>query len=177
MSENNKNSNFVLINKENPNLDDEGKFEKAIDKITHVPQYKASNHNGYLEKTEEEIPPYAGDLFEANIEKEINGIGMGVLNSGIPYLTQNGLSIMCGVEGHSIRKITVDWKNKKITPREKIIADILLKNGYTDNELYIPVKIGNQSMHYAYPESVCLAFLEYYAFHAVQTKDKKEIAR
>ena len=107
---NEKNSNFVLINKENPNLNDEGKFEKNVEKIIKTvgqkPLICKEKQDFKSQTTVNDLP-----LFEATIEKEINGIGMGVLNSGIPYLTQNGLAIMCGVESRSIRKITVDWKN------------------------------------------------------------------
>ncbi len=42
-------------------------------------------------------------------ETTINGIEMGVLENGIPYLTQNGLSNVCGVQCLRIKEITDEW--------------------------------------------------------------------
>ncbi len=39
-------------------------------------------------------------------EAVINGIEMGVLDNGIPYLTQNGLANVCGVQRLRIKEIT-----------------------------------------------------------------------
>ncbi|MDX1834712.1 hypothetical protein SFA52_12950 [Escherichia coli] len=42
-------------------------------------------------------------------EAVINGIEMGVLDNGIPYLTQNGLANVCGVQRLRIKEITDEW--------------------------------------------------------------------
>ncbi|MDW9182433.1 hypothetical protein SFA33_04205 [Escherichia coli] len=34
---------------------------------------------------------------------------MGVLDNGIPYLTQNGLANVCGVQRLRIKEITDEW--------------------------------------------------------------------
>jgi len=145
-----------------------------IENKKEVPIKKHSKNNNFNDKNDVVSPLHnQAELFEVSTEKEIDGIGMGVLENGIPYLTQTGLAKMCGVETRSIRKITVDWNNEKITPRGKIILDILNQNNYISDKLYISVKKDNQPIHYAYPESVCLAFLEYYAFHSKAENTKE----
>jgi hypothetical protein len=105
-------------------------------------------------------------LFECAKEKEVDGVGMGVLTNGMPYLTGGGLAKLCGVEPKVIRTISQDWEEEKKRPRGKIIAGILEENKYIDEALYVQVHtIGDQYIN-AYPDLVCMAFLEYYAFEA-----------
>ncbi|WP_275383789.1 hypothetical protein [Xenorhabdus bovienii] len=79
-------------------------------------------------------------------EATINGIEMGVLENGIPYLTQNGLANVCGVQRLRIKEITDEWdesyefgifKKGKMT----FIGSYLLKEG---NSAYMPDAIGNR---------------------------------
>lgn len=42
-------------------------------------------------------PQYSLDL-EIVVEKEVDGVGMGVLNDGTPFLNMRGLARMCGVD-------------------------------------------------------------------------------
>ena len=44
-------------------------------------------------------------IFDVEVEKEINGIQMGVLKGGTPYLTQTGLAKLCGVARKMIYNI------------------------------------------------------------------------
>ena len=46
--------------------------------------------------------------------------------------------------------------------------DYLTKNGYSEPHLYIEL-IRNGSPYYAYPDVVCMAFLEYFSFEAQRT--------
>jgi hypothetical protein len=41
--------------------------------------------------------------------KEVEGIQMGVLNNGTPYLTMRGLSRLCGVDPAAIARLTTNW--------------------------------------------------------------------
>ena len=41
-------------------------------------------------------------------EVEADGVGMGVLSNGAPYLTGRGLARLCGVDHSTIIKITND---------------------------------------------------------------------
>jgi hypothetical protein len=47
---------------------------------------------------------------EVAAEREIDGVGMGVLSDGTPYLTIRGLARMCGVDHANIVRITADWQ-------------------------------------------------------------------
>lgn len=100
-------------------------------------------------------------------EAVINGIEMGVLDNGIPYLTQNGLANVCGVQRLRIKEITDEWAQSVENGifkkgRMTFIGTYLLNEGFTDEKLYIPI-IRNGVEYHAYPDVVCMAILEYYA--------------
>jgi hypothetical protein len=44
-------------------------------------------------------------------EREIDGVGMGVLNDGTPFLTLRGLARMCGVDIAAIVRMTAAWQD------------------------------------------------------------------
>lgn len=44
------------------------------------------------------------------VEKVVGGIEMGVLENGIPYLTQRGLAEMTGAARRSIQELTEEWQ-------------------------------------------------------------------
>ena len=112
-----------------------------------------SNFLTYKEQTELE--------FESAIEEEINGVGMGVLQNGTPYLIQAGITSMCGIYGMEINRIEGSFqKNNYNTDRLKKIKKLLEEQNYTENNLYIKIKGGRK----AYPDVVCMALLEYFAF-------------
>lgn len=52
-----------------------------------------------------EITPAQGTL-DLEVERDIDGIGMGVLSGGIPYLNQRGLARLCGVQNAHIGTIS-----------------------------------------------------------------------
>jgi hypothetical protein len=95
---------------------------------------------------------------------DVNGIGMGVLSDGTPYLNQRGLAALCGVQNAHIGTISSQW-NDEDKPRIKSIKGILAKAGYTSASAHVEV-IHLGQVHYCYPAEVCLAVLEYYAFDA-----------
>lgn len=104
------------------------------------------------------------------VEKDINGIEMGVLENGIPYLTQRGLSVVSGVARSLIYDITKEWEehyNDEVIGKDRIsfFKEYLFKNGFHEPSLHIET-VQNGSIHYAYPDIVCMAFLEYYAFES-----------
>jgi len=106
------------------------------------------------------------DLFPVR-ELEVNGIQMGVLNNGTPYLTMRGLARFCGVDSAVITRLTVNWAEERLKPRGKKIDAILQAKGLRFTKLY--TTIINQGVEtHAYPDGVCMAILEYYAFEAEQ---------
>ncbi|MCW1915987.1 hypothetical protein OJ996_20535 [Luteolibacter sp. GHJ8] len=58
-----------------------------------------------------------------------------------------------------------DWAAEQFRPRGRRIADLLNVQGYDLAALFHPVVIDG-STHHAFPEQVCMAFLEYYSFDA-----------
>ena len=93
---------------------------------------------------------------------------MGVLDNGMPYLTQGGLAKMTGVSRTAISAISKEWEEKVGDPiigkgRNNFLKDYLFRNGYDDPNLYLTIP-KDESVHFAYPDIVCMALLEYYAF-------------
>ena len=97
-------------------------------------------------------------------EEVVDGIGMGVLSDGTPYLNQAGLANLCDISQSQLSEINDDWE-KESKPRTRKIKDILRAQDYCWNAPYISVE-HNGSEHLAYPDAVCLSILEYYAWHA-----------
>jgi hypothetical protein len=100
-------------------------------------------------------------------EREIDGVAMGVLSDGTPYLTIRGLARMCGVDHASIIRITGDWLLRPLKPREQKIRELVLAQGADDSIAFIAVSKSG-TIHHAVPAAVCMAVLEYYAFEARQ---------
>lgn len=74
---------------------------------------------------------------EVKQEAIINGIEMGVLDNGIPYLTQSGLASVCGVQRLRIKEITDEWAQSVEhgifrKGRMTFIGTYLLNEGFTD---------------------------------------------
>lgn len=100
--------------------------------------------------------------------KEVDGIGMGVLSDGTAYLTARGLAKLCGIDHTAILDIGNGWSETMQPPRVTKIKEIMYQHGNVmfDNA-YIEI-LENNTPTRAYPEFVCLAVLEYYAFEAGQ---------
>jgi hypothetical protein len=109
------------------------------------------------------------------IERVVGGIEMGVLENGIPYLTQAGLADMSGAARSTIFEITQEWQQAQSTgvwPRGRMqfFKDYLARVGFDEPSLYIEIS-KNGSPYYAYPDMVCMATVEYFAFEAQRTNE------
>lgn len=107
------------------------------------------------------------------VEKTVQGMEMGVLQNGMPYLTQTGLAKMSGAARATIFEITQEWEQSvgEVIPakgRMAFFKNYLFGNGYDEPRLFIEIS-KNGSPHYAYPDLVCMAFVEYFAFEAQLT--------
>lgn len=100
-------------------------------------------------------------------EVEKDGIVMGVLNDGTPYLSQRGLAKMCGVDRKAISVLTDNWAEEQEKPRGKAIVANLRSSGFDSPTLYIKTR-GATATTFAYSDVVCMAILEYYAFDSSQ---------
>ncbi|WP_233112676.1 hypothetical protein [Aggregatibacter actinomycetemcomitans] len=112
-------------------------------------------------------------------EAEINGIGMGVLGNGIPYLTQTGLAKVCDISRITLQELSSEWTSSIqsglfTTNRMTFLSSYLFNRGFSDESLYIQVE-KNGAIHYAYPDIVCMAILEFYAFES--SKSDKTVAQ
>lgn len=107
-----------------------------------------------------------GELF-AVAEIEVDGVQMGVLNDGTPYLTLRGLARMCGIDHTVLLRLANNWEEEREKPRGRRIQQILDAQGYKENFLYTRTA-GSTADTHAYTDAVCMAVLEYYAFDSAQ---------
>lgn len=98
---------------------------------------KVLNKNNALSKA----PPEQTVLdLGVETQKTINGVEMGVLENGIPFLTQVGLAKIAGAKRSQIYEITQEWEehyeDDVITKgRLSFLRDYLFKQGYTDSAI------------------------------------------
>lgn len=117
--------------------------------------------------TSKEISPGGGQsTLIPVVEKDISGVGMGVLSDGTPYLNQRGLAMLCGVQNAHVGTISAQWGETEQKPRITAIKNILTKAGFVIPPAAHIQLVHNGRTHYCYPSDVCLAILEYYAFDA-----------
>lgn len=100
---------------------------------------------------------------EIAVEAEIDGVGMGVLGDGTPFLTLRGLARMCGIDHTTLVKLTNEWGDPTTKAREKKIRELIKAQGFDDTVFFHAV-VKNGTVHHAIPAHVCMATLEYYAF-------------
>lgn len=147
--------------------------------ITHKPPFspthKTNDNSNLTTKTPQLVPPQIpiqGNLFHIEKQVERDGIEMGVLENGVPYLSESGLARMCGVDRKVLNRLAINWADEKTKERGMAINQMLEKSGYFEDELYLKSELNGNAIN-AYTEPVCLAILEYYAFIA---KEKREEA-
>lgn len=92
------------------------------------------------------------------LSKEVEGVEMGVLSDGTPFLTQRGLARVCGVVPAAITQAAQKWNEGSRTGK---LASILQAIGASD--LYVQTKHNGRVVN-AYTDDICTAFLEYHAF-------------
>lgn len=105
-------------------------------------------------------------------QAEVNGLEMGILSDGTPFLTGRGLALLCGVHHSVIGDLTTDWTETVQKARVSAIRAILRARGLSFDRLYVATWKKGNATFYAYPDEVCLAVLEYYAFES--TGNNKE---
>lgn len=116
----------------------------------------------------------AQGVLDLQIEKqiEVDGIGMGVLSDGTAFLNGRGLARLCGIDSSRISEMASDWR-KSTLPLTSKVKTILQTRGLTLDHPYIEIKQRSGYFH-AYPDFLCLAVLEYYAFDAPTTRDEAQ---
>ncbi|WP_247395012.1 MULTISPECIES: hypothetical protein [unclassified Bradyrhizobium] len=96
------------------------------------------------------INPAQGTL-DVYVDKqtEIQGIEMGVLSDGTPFLTQRGLARLCGVQNAHIGTIGAEWEEEIQKPRITTIKNLLSARGQTPTAPYFDVSDEKRQV-YAY---------------------------
>ncbi|PHZ22216.1 MULTISPECIES: hypothetical protein [Yersinia] len=101
------------------------------------------------------------------VEVIADGIPMGVLSDGTPYLTLYGLAKLCGIDEAPLRMFTSNWDAEKNKPRGQKVAAYLAEKGYFNvDRLYTRVINSSNVETHAYPDYVCMAIMRYYAMDA-----------
>jgi hypothetical protein len=105
-------------------------------------------------------------MLNLQIEKqiEVDGVGMGVLTDGTPFLTGRGLARLCGISNARIVELSADWQEES-RPLTKKVKEILASKSIIVSAPHIEIN-QRSGAFYAYPDAVCIAVLEYYAFDA-----------
>lgn len=106
--------------------------------------------------------------------QEFDGVAMGVLPDGTPYLTARGLARFVGVVESVIITLSTNWKDEKLKPRGQYIHSVLQERGYLDDSLFVRIRV-NGTVEHAHPDTVCVAVLEYYAFELGRPEAKNRI--
>lgn len=141
-------------------------------KMKSRPTSKASEINDLGDKARVLVPPFKqGELFHVEKQIVIDGIEMGVLENGIPYLTESGLARMCGIDRKVLNRLAINWPDEQVKPRGKQISQLLAQLEYAESTLYLKSEHKGVEVN-AYTEPVCLALLEYYAFLAEEKRDE-----
>lgn len=99
------------------------------------------------------------------VETIKDGVQMGVLGDGTPYMALRGLARMCGIDHTALLRLANNWGTEIQKPRGGTIYGILLKLGHPGDLLFTRF-IGRFGDTHAFPDAVCMAILEYYAFEA-----------
>lgn len=121
------------------------------------------NNELSLETTVLGPPSVQQNFFHVEKQIEIDGVEMGVLDNGIPYLTESGLARMCGIDRKVLNRLAVNWAEEKVKPRGTLIVQLLEQSNFTDEALFLKSEHNGREIN-AYTEPVCLAILEFYAF-------------
>jgi hypothetical protein len=125
------------------------------------------------------VGPKLQQSLDLGVEKqaEVNGLEMGILSDGTPFLTGRALALLCGVHHSVIPDLTADWAERIPKARVSAIRAILASRGLSFDKPYVATWQKGNATFFAYPDSVCLAVLEYYAFESADGKNKEIAVR
>lgn len=112
-----------------------------------------------------------GELF-IDKQREIDGVGMGVLSDGTAFLTGRGLARLCGISSTRISELAQGWDGVNQNPMTKAVKKILGDKGINLKAPYVEIRQRSEFFH-AYSDAACLAVLEYYAFDQPTDQAKK----
>lgn len=104
----------------------------------------------------------------------LRGIEMGVLPDGTPFLSQRGVAEICGVQPSVItefaQEVAAELGGSPGTARVQALRDILGEAGW-HGPISSPLTHQGRAI-VAYPDTVVVAFLQYYAFNSRTPSEK-----
>lgn len=96
--------------------------------------------------------------------REVDGLEMGVLEDGTPFLSSRALARLSGVVPSAILGWLPSFSDSSARPRDVKLRELLAKQGHTGP---LQVKADQEGVLVnAHSDAVCMAVLEYYAFEA-----------
>lgn len=95
------------------------------------------------------------------VAKEVDGVEMGVLDDGTPFLTGRGLARACGVAPSAIIQQAAAWESGRRNALGKLLSDA----GYDEPSMFVQAVARGRRVN-AYTDSVCTIVIAYYAFDA-----------
>lgn len=126
--------------------------EPRKDLVTHAVQMKLGLEVATIRKIE---------------DPESGPIEMGVFKDGVGFMSARALARFCGVDHTSI----LNWSKKGGDLASTKVGQLLVSRGFQGGDLFRKVIFDGQEIN-AYPEIVCMVFLEYYAFEAQVRSEK-----
>jgi hypothetical protein len=96
------------------------------------------------------------------VHRSFNGVEMGILEDGTPFLTGRGLAVLCGIASSTLAEWSIRQLEESKNTREVAMRRLLEDHNH-EGDLFVKVRIGKYDVN-AYPDTVCMALLEYYAF-------------
>lgn len=102
----------------------------------------------------------------AQLLAERDGVEMGVLGDGTPFLTSRGLARLCGVAASTILEWLPFWDPESGKARDVRLAQLLAEHHHPANKPILLKTAVDKRIVNAHPDTVCMAVLEYYAFDA-----------
>jgi len=108
------------------------------------------------------------------IQKEVDGLTMGILTDGEAYVSESSLAELCGVSQVVIDSIGQEWNAEPPTTRIAAIKMNLRAEGYTAPRAYVTAMWKGVKQR-CYPSNICTSILNYFAFNA--GPDCQETAR
>jgi hypothetical protein len=132
--------------------------------LTKLPaRVKTKIFNQLCQKSRDLTAPLLARNLGITCQKEVDGVGMGVLTDGTAFLTGKGLARLVGVQHQTMYDIIAEHEADVLTPRAARIREILASHGGVPDHLCTSLRQRSGVFH-AFPDAVCIAVLEYYAF-------------
>jgi hypothetical protein len=119
-----------------------------------------------------QIPNTSDGQMELSVykEREREGIEMGVLSDGTPFLTGRALAILCGINPGRMSEMNTAWNSDSNAMANGVKKILAMQGIVLDKPYKIEIK-RRRTTAYAYSDVVCLAVLEYWALDAPKPTD------